>query len=129
MLVGDGTESSDWPHKFELIVSFILLEKELRVNMKVENTGQEPLKFTTLLHTYIRVGDVRNTSVKGFKGKQYKTENEATPGTFTDDREIATFQCETDRIYTDCSSQEIEIDEQGGRPGGKMTVLNSEEKN
>jgi D-hexose-6-phosphate mutarotase len=87
------------------------------------------MKFTTLLHTYIRVGDIRNTSVKGFKGKQYKTENEATPGTFTDDREIATFQCETDRIYTDCDSQEIEIDEQGGRPGGKMTVLNSEEKN
>jgi len=87
------------------------------------------MKFTTLLHTYIRVGDVRNTSVKGFKGKQYITENEATPGTFTDDREIATIPCETDRIYTDCKSQEIELDEQGGRPGGKMTIGNSEEKN
>ena len=104
MLVGDGTESSEWPHKFELTVFFVLLEKELRVNMKVENTGQEPMKFTTLLHTYIRVGDVRNTSVKGFKGKQYITENEATPGTFTDDREIATIPCETDRIYFDCKS-------------------------
>ena len=89
--------------------------------MNVTNTGSNDMTFTCLLHTYQRVGNIKNVSVKGFKGCSYITENEATPGTFTDDRELATIECETDRIYTDCT-QEIEIKEEGGRQGGSMIV-------
>lgn len=47
-------------------VIFTLNDKELGINMTVTNVGIEPMKFTCLLHTYFKVGDVRNTTVKGF---------------------------------------------------------------
>ena len=89
--------------------------------MNVTNTGQNDMTFTCLLHAYFTVGDIKKTSLTGFKGCSYVTENEATPGTFTDDREVATIECETDRIYTDCN-EVVKFTEEGGRPGGRMDV-------
>lgn len=120
-LVGDGTESKEWPHPFELRVIVNLGAQSLNMSMNVTNTGSNDMTFTCLLHTYLTVGDIKKTSVKGFKGCSYITENEATPGTFTDDRELATIECETDRIYTDCN-QVLELKEEGGRQGGTMTI-------
>jgi glucose-6-phosphate 1-epimerase len=120
-LVGDGSESEKWPHPFELRLKITLGAYSLQMGMEVENTGSNEMSFTCLLHTYFRVQDVRRTFVTGFKGAQYVTENEATKGTFTDQRDRAILEGETDRIYMKCGDK-MEIEEEGGRPGGALTL-------
>ena len=72
-----------------------------------------------------RVGNVENAFVDGFQGCQFVTENEATPGTFTEEREHAYVEAETDRIYMNCADT-LKIDDRiDGRAGGMVTLKKS----
>ena len=74
-----------------------------------------------MLHTYLAVGDIRKAFVQGFNGATYVTDNEATKGTFTDDRQMATIAAETDRIYFKCPG-DLVLSENGGRDGGALAL-------
>ncbi|MCE4554172.1 D-hexose-6-phosphate mutarotase [Roseateles cellulosilyticus] len=63
-----------WPHAFELELSVRVSGRTLDIELACENTGQEgdaPLRFTTALHTYLRVGDLDAVSVEGLSGLRY----------------------------------------------------------
>jgi glucose-6-phosphate 1-epimerase len=120
-LVGDGTEDPKWPHKFKLSLTVTLGPFSLQMAMGVENTGRSEMSFTCLLHTYFRVSDITKAYVTGFQDETYVTDNEAEKGTFTDNREKAIVEAETDRIYFNCPDRLV-ISEEGGRRGGSLTI-------
>ena len=86
-----------WPHPF-LAELRVTLAGKLEIALRVTNTGSEPLEFTCALHTYLRVEDVRRTSVEGLRGVRY-LDKVAGGEERTEEREEVTFGGEVDRVY------------------------------
>ncbi len=59
-----------WPHQF--VVEFtVTLGESLTMTFRVLNDGESPFSFTTALHTYFAVEDVRECFVGGLYGCEY----------------------------------------------------------
>lgn len=56
----DEKSRAAWPNEFTLVYSVTLSTGELGASLEVKNSGDSAWEFTTLLHTYFRVG-VRGT--------------------------------------------------------------------
>lgn len=65
-LVDDETTRAQWPHRFRATLD-VVFGDELSIAFAVENRGREPFVFEALLHTYLRVGDVRQCSLDGLE--------------------------------------------------------------
>ena len=70
-----STESDEasrrwWPYEFRLMHR-ITVGAELKLELIVTNTGSTSLQFEEALHTYHRVGDVREVRVAGLDGATY----------------------------------------------------------
>ena len=70
-----STESDEasrhwWPYEFRL-VHRITVGAELKLELIVTNTGATSLQFEEALHTYHRVGDVKEVRVAGLDGATY----------------------------------------------------------
>lgn len=101
-----------WNHAFAAELTAALGDA-LTVTLLIENTGGESMEFTCALHTYLRVEDIRRTTVIGLDGLRYedkveKRENTQPPGAL----EIAG---ETDRIYFAAPDELRVRDEAAGR--------------
>jgi glucose-6-phosphate 1-epimerase len=101
-----------WNHAFAAEFTAALGDA-LTVTLSIENTGDEPMEFTCALHTYLRVEDIRRTTVAGLAGLRYedkveKRENTQPPGAL----EIAG---ETDRIYFSAPDELRVRDDAGDR--------------
>lgn len=59
-----------WPFAFELGVD-IRVGPSLAVTISSRNTGDAPMRITQGLHTYFKVGDVRQIRVLGLEGCRY----------------------------------------------------------
>ena len=85
-----------WPHDF-LLAYRIRIAQTLRLELSVVNRGSSPLRFEEALHTYFRVGGVKDTRVRGLDGLSYldKTED------FREKRQSGDllFEDETDNVY------------------------------
>ncbi len=46
------------PHAFKAVYTVTLHEEQLRTDLRVINTGNEPFDFTAAMHTYIEVLDI-----------------------------------------------------------------------
>ncbi len=64
-----------WPHDFRATLS-IGVEAQLTLALTVENTGSGSLTFEQALHTYFRVGDVRQLQVEGLDGTRCLDNND-----------------------------------------------------
>lgn len=69
------TESNEdtkrlWPADFRL-VHRATFGSELGLELEVTNTGRTLLRFEEALHTYHRVGNIKDTRVRGLDGVQY----------------------------------------------------------
>jgi len=86
-----------WPHSFraELLV---WLDEALTTTLRVTNTDEQPFTFQSALHTYYRVGDIRQVQVEGLEGIPYldRTADGARRG---GEREPLPIHGPTDRIY------------------------------
>jgi glucose-6-phosphate 1-epimerase len=60
----DGASRKWWPCEFQLEYA-ITVGKFLKLELKMQNTGDRMLRFEEALHTYFRVSDVRNVGVRG----------------------------------------------------------------
>ena len=69
-LVDDRYSRQLWPHAFHLDLHMHLGEK-LHLALTTTNTDGEPFSLTQGLHTYLRVGDIRRTVVRGLEGTFY----------------------------------------------------------
>ena len=99
-LQADAQTLAIWPHRFvcELIVT--LAERELLIELQVENIDTQPQTFTAALHTYFRVGEIADVRIEGLQGLRYR---DSTQGTREFDEASASLAIagEVDRIYFD----------------------------
>ena len=70
----------------------------LGLELRVKNTGNQPLRIEEALHTYLAVGDVRQVSIEGLAGASYFTAV-GTPRTETEGAAPIPIIAETDRVY------------------------------
>lgn len=87
-----------WPHAFRATVSIRVGGERLRVELGVENTGDEAFDFTAALHTYLRVDDVATVEIVGLHGTPYR-ESGARDTLRFDDRESIRIDGEVDRVF------------------------------
>ncbi len=59
-----------WPGEFRLLQR-ATFGKELKLEFTVSNTGTSPFRFEEALHTYYKVGDVRQVRIRGLDGVTY----------------------------------------------------------
>jgi glucose-6-phosphate 1-epimerase len=64
-----------WPHAFACEIKILALGPVLTVELAVTNTGAGSFAFTTALHSYLRVADVRQVSIEGLAGARYRDKN------------------------------------------------------
>ena len=110
-----GTEAMRalWPHPFraELRVS---LDQALTVALRVVNTGSGTMAFTCALHSYLRVGDVREAAVEGLRGVRYLDKVRGGEEA-VEERERVTVAGEVDRVYAGAPDRLVVRDGARGR--------------
>ncbi len=87
-----------WPYAFRLEYRVALGGQALALTLRVVNTGTQAFSFTSALHTYLRVEDVRLAAVAGLKGLHYADSAHAEQES-VEQNERVTFPGEVDRIY------------------------------
>ena len=111
-----------WPHAFEATYA-VALEADggLATTLEVKNLGAEPMRFTTALHTYFRVGSVAGAKVTGLRGVKYLDQLDGSKSGLTDkdglvgwerkteEAEAVTFEREVDRVYLGAPSRGVAI--------------------
>lgn len=87
-----------WPHRFALGFEVAIGGHALRMTLTVSNPSQEAWSFCAALHSYWRVGDVREAGIAGLQGAGYLDQvrqgREAVQA-----EEILRIDGEVDRIY------------------------------
>ena len=94
----DETTKQWWPADFRLVYR-AAFGSDLMLELELHNTGVAPLRFEEALHSYLNVGDVRTSRVRGLDAVHYldKTD-EYRQKLQQGDVHITS---ETDRVYLD----------------------------
>lgn len=94
-----------WPHDFRLALE-VRLGATLRMTLETEHRGDAPCEITQGLHTYLRVGDVREAAILGLAGTPFL---DKTRGMIRDvqQEEALRLTGETDRVYLDTLAEVI----------------------
>lgn len=122
----DESTRALWDHAFDLEL-IVIVGAALKMELVTRNSGSAPFTFSGGLHSYFRVGDIRQTRVHGLDGTAYldKTRNFQQ---FTQSGPV-TFSEETDRIYLDTTADCLIEDPVSGRTlrvaksGSRSTVI------
>jgi glucose-6-phosphate 1-epimerase len=88
-----------WPHGYRAELEVSLGESSLSVELSIINTGSDTFSFTSALHSYFSVADVRETSIEGLRGTSYLDKTTGFSRK-VDDEEKLIADRETDRVYT-----------------------------
>ncbi len=89
-----------WNHAFLATLGVRVGGDRLAVSLTVENRGRAPLSFTGALHSYLRVYDVRDTTLVGLRGT--KQRESGVPGSLVMEAGDALhLDGEVDRVYVD----------------------------
>lgn len=87
-----------WNHAFLATLGVRVGGDRLAVSLTVENRGRAPLSFTGALHSYLRVFDVRDTTLVGLRGTKHR--ESGTPGSFAvETGDALRLDGEVDRVY------------------------------
>jgi glucose-6-phosphate 1-epimerase len=86
-----------WPFEFEILLKIKLLAKGLQLDFVVNNLDAKTMEFTTALHSYLRVSDIRQIEISDLLGFDYddQVKQEKNKGTQSHIKIIEEF----DRIY------------------------------
>uniref|UniRef100_H2ZB51 Galactose mutarotase n=1 Tax=Ciona savignyi TaxID=51511 RepID=H2ZB51_CIOSA len=79
-LCDDEITRNMWDYSFKLQYSITLSGSTLSCELNVTNTSTKPFDFTTLLHTYIRVDDIKQTTISGFQNCAFVDKVESNEG-------------------------------------------------
>lgn len=85
-----------WPQEFEAVLTVQLMPAQLRVELAVNNLGEQDLSFTAALHSYLRVPDVEQAALQGLQDLTYW---DAVADTHPQQQAAVRFGVETDRVY------------------------------
>ena len=89
-----------WPHAFLAELAVEVGDDSLALTLSITNTDAEPFTFSAALHTYLRVGDVRQAAIEGLHGIRYRDRESGEQLKVDGEREV-TVQAELDRVYLD----------------------------
>lgn len=112
-LTDDEASRALWPHTFVLELSVALHGDSLALRLTVENRSREPFDFAAALHTYLRVSDIRRTTVVGLEGTRYRSKPEGVMNV-VDGAAVLSVSGEIDRLYRD-APREVAVNDAGGR--------------
>lgn len=92
-----------WNYRFKLLYKVLLTRNNLILDVSVTNTGDAAFSFTLLLHTYLRLEDIKHFTVSGLQGCPYvdKMKNGAH---CTESQEQLAISGPTDRVYSKTSN-------------------------
>ncbi len=69
LALGDGPEThKSWEHAFRLQLRIRLLPQQLDLQLVLDNTGTQSMRFTAALHTYLAVPELPGTTLDGLEG-------------------------------------------------------------
>lgn len=87
-----------WNHAFLATLGVRVGGDRLAVSLTVENRGRAPLSFTGALHSYLRVHDVRDTTLVGLRGTRHR--ESGVPGSLVmETSDVLRLDGEVDRVY------------------------------
>jgi glucose-6-phosphate 1-epimerase len=112
-LTDDAASRTLWPHAFLLELSVAPRGDSLALRLTVENRGDEPFDFAAALHTYLRVSDIRRTTVVGLEGTRYRSRPEGVANA-VDGAAVLSVSGEIDRLYRD-APRELAVNDAGAR--------------
>jgi glucose-6-phosphate 1-epimerase len=106
-LESTATRRQWWPSEFRLRKK-IQIGEQLNISLTTENKGEIPFSMSKALHSYFRVGDIKQTRVSGLDGIDYldKTQGFAKQNQSGD----VTAEQETDRVYLNAPSKVAIVD-------------------
>ncbi|MFA7238205.1 MAG: D-hexose-6-phosphate mutarotase [Phycisphaeraceae bacterium] len=126
-LYADDATRAMWPHDFAAMMR-VTFGPTLQLELRIDNTGDQPIHFAEVLHTYFAVSDVRQVSVTGLAGAMYHDRLDPT-GLKTRGDQPITITGETDRLYIHTESACVLNDPAGHRAitirktGSRSTVV------
>ncbi|KAH8378104.1 hypothetical protein KR093_009324 [Drosophila rubida] len=114
-LMDNDFTRSIWNYQFRITYRLILREKELHFHIGVYNPSKDlSFSFNMLLHTYLKVPDVRRCQITGLQGCHFidKTREGAI---YQEGREVVTVNEWTDRIYQHTPQEHVITNVVSGR--------------
>lgn len=113
-LCDDDASLAQWPHAFEATVTVLLGAGSLKVRLQIRNCGDRPFAFSTALHTYLWIDDIRRTQLLGLQHVQYQ---DATDNCVIKRQHEAQLVItgEVDRVYLSPPAT-LQLVEEGQRP-------------
>ncbi|MFZ6771687.1 D-hexose-6-phosphate mutarotase [Undibacterium sp. SXout7W] len=87
-----------WPHVFRATFKVTVGAARLQMALAIDNTGDTTFQFTSALHTYLAVDDLRQARVQGLQGLQYR-DSVSGAQHCTEHAALLQIEGETDRIY------------------------------
>ncbi|HEY5850566.1 MAG TPA: D-hexose-6-phosphate mutarotase [Lysobacter sp.] len=97
-LVDDEQTRRHWPQHFRARLHVALSPRTLTARLSIRNEGDAPFSFTSALHTYLRVDDLRAVSLTGLEGSPFEDSTRGGLHTAAEGNPVR-FEAETDRIY------------------------------
>jgi len=94
-----------WPHDFRLTLE-VRLGDTLRMTLDTEHRGSEPCEITEGLHTYLRVGDIREAAILGLVGTPFLDKTRDMLRDIQQEQALR-LTGETDRVYLDTLAEVI----------------------
>lgn len=110
----DQASRSQWPHPFLATLTIIQEPDSLEVRLAIANTGDQPFAFSTALHTYLRVDDIRNTRLLGLQNVSYQDATDHCVIRTQQEAQLA-IPGEVDRVYM-APPASLQLLEQGQAP-------------
>lgn len=115
-----------FPHDFELTATIRIADK-LRMKLHMKNTGEEPYKVSSALHTYLSIGDIERIQLEGVKGSHYFDRVSGEEEAVFQEKNLQ-IKGEVDRIYQSMSSVLVrDLDRQRSvfvdKAGSRSTVI------
>ncbi|MHB1156399.1 MAG: D-hexose-6-phosphate mutarotase [Phycisphaerales bacterium] len=126
-LAADDATRVMWPHDFTAMMR-VTFGAALRMELRIDNTDQQPINIEQVLHTYFAVSDVKQVSVTGLAGAMYHDRLDPT-GLKTQGDQPIVITGETDRLYINTESACVLNDPAGHRAitvrktGSRSTVV------
>ena len=121
-LVDTDETKKIWNYSFDLAIA-ITLGEELTIDLLTKNTGSESFKITQALHTYFKIGDIKQVSVLGLADKDYIDKVDG--GKQKTQSGDITFTGECDRVYLDVPSK-LTIEDRALNRKINVTATNSQ---
>ncbi|WP_166785509.1 D-hexose-6-phosphate mutarotase [Cryobacterium cryoconiti] len=113
-----ATRASAWPHRFEAVYT-VTVGARLTLALRVTNLETDAVTFEEALHTYLRVSEVRGTTVSGLQGTPIL--NQVTGLTEPAESTPVRFTAETDRLYLGSRGSATVTD-----PDGRMITIEAD---